>query len=175
MGQNVFGSAATYFTVFYYQGATGFYSPSWYGYPTFELIPNNLGQWEQQYPNLTDLQPGDSPQKDGVANTLKYLFDIDPSQPMTQADRAALPVLGTTVINGTTYLTLSYREYALETGITVNVQTSSDLKTWTTDTNPSDQPQPTGVVDSDTLDPYMQVQIPITESNRYIRLNVTQP
>ena len=128
--------------------------------------------------------PTAKPDNDGVANLLKYLYDIDPSTPMTATDYAALPTLGTTTTGETQYLTLTYRQYALETGITVNVQTSPDLKTWTTvavATMPSPTILETGVsiiqtgTDSTTGDPIIQAQVPITGTKQFIRLNVTQP
>ena len=96
---------------------------------------------------------------------------------MSATDRAALPTLGSDAITnpGTEYLTLAYRENQFMTGITVTAQTSTDLKTWYTDTNPSDQPLPTGTYDNNTGDPYMQVQVPVTGTMQFIRLNVTQP
>jgi hypothetical protein len=95
--------------------------------------------------------PTATPENDGVPNLLKYLYDIDPSVPMSASDRGALPTVG---IDSTTdpdaeYLTLTYREYALKTGIT----------------------------DSNTGDPIMEVGviIPSTTTRQFIRLNVTSP
>jgi hypothetical protein len=54
----------------------------------------------------------------------------------------------------------------------MNVQTSSDLQTWTT------MPNPTLVqtgVDPNTGDPIMQVQVPVGSANEFIRLSVTSP
>jgi len=56
---------------------------------------------------------------------------------MSANDRAALPVLRTTTISATKYLTLTYRQYAKVIDASVNVQTSPDLVTWTTVTNPT--------------------------------------
>jgi len=97
-----------------------------------------------------------------------------------------LPVAGTTTIaapaqikpalaganlttSGTTYLTLTYRQYALGTGISMNVQTSPDLQTWTTITNPTIIQTGT---DPNSDDPIMQAQVPINGSRQFIRLNV---
>jgi len=93
---------------------------------------------------------------------------------MSASDRAALPVGGKTTISGTTYLTLTYRQNALKTGTTVNVQTSPDLQTWTTVTNPK-----VVQIGNDTSttegDPILQVQVPATGTRLFLRLNVTQP
>jgi len=109
---------------------------------------------------------------DGIPNLFKYLYNINPTRPMTAADRAALPVLATTSISGTQYLTLTYRQYALKTGITVNLQTSTDLQTWTTVANPIITQTGT---DPNTGDPIIQFQVPVTGTREFLRLNVTCP
>jgi len=141
----------------------------------FTATPLNFSQWEAQYPSLTDLQPNDTPENDGVTTLLKFLFNINPSQPMSATDRAALPVLSidTTTTPGTPYLSLTYRQHSLVTGITVNVQTSTDLITWTTVT--PDISQQVGT-DANTGDPIMEVCVKTNGMPRlFIRLNVTQP
>ena len=114
------------------------------------------------------------PQNDGVPNLLKYLYNINPTGPMSATDRAALPTVGMTTTGGVDYLTLSFRQYALKTGITINVQTSSNLQTWTT-VSPLDISQQLGT-DSTTGDPIMEVGVKLTGATKqFIRLNVTQP
>jgi len=115
-----------------------------------------------------------TPEGDGVPNLLKYLFDINPTGPMSSTDRAALPAIGTdTATNpGTTYLTLTYRQYAGLAGVTVNFQTSPDLRTWTTITPDINQEIGT---DPNTGDPIMEVGVIATGTKQFIRLNVTQP
>jgi len=139
-----------------------------------------FSQWEGQAGFFTVPQllnpltsgPTATPEGDGVPNLLKYLYNIDPARPMTAADRTALPVLGKTMIAGTQYLTLTYRQYALKTGITLSVQTSSNLQTWSTVTTAT--PAQTGT-DTNTGDPIMQVQVAETGTRQYMRLNVTMP
>jgi hypothetical protein len=114
-----------------------------------------------------------TPLKDGVPNLLKYFYDVDPTRPMTASDLSALPTVGMeTATTGTNYLTLTYRQYAAETGLQVNVQTSPDLSTWTTVT--PDLDQEIGV-DSVTGDPMIEVGVDVSGSTRkFIRLSVTQ-
>lgn len=119
------------------------------------------------------IAPASIPLNDGVPNLLKYLYNINPSGPMSANDRAALPVVGMTTISGTKYLTLTYRQNAQKIDASVYVQTSSDLQTWTTVANPTITP--TGTTDSITHDPFMQVQVLATGTKQFIRLNVTQP
>ena len=136
----------------------------------------SFSQWEVQSGFFTAQQLDNSaysgstatPENDGVPNLLKYLYDINPMVPMTAADRAALPVMGT----ASGYLTLTYRQYAGMTGITIHVQTSPDLKTWTAVSNPI--LTQTGT-DSTTGDPMMQIEVPSSGTAEFIRLNVTMP
>jgi len=155
--------------------------------------PQDFIHWENQHGFLQVLpSPSATTQHDGIPILLKYLANINPAQPMAAADWAALPVAGTTTIaapdapiapalasaslttSGTTYLTLTYRQYAyLDAGAaTIAVQTSPDLQTWTTLSNPTIVPMGT---DSNTGDPIMQVQVPMSGTKQFIRLNVTSP
>ncbi len=150
------------------------------GFTSVTLIPGseNYTAWAAQYFSAAQQSaptvsgPAAAPQGDGVSNLLKYVFNIDPARPMTAADRAALPVVGTATSNGTRYLTLTYRRYALLTGTSVNVQTSPDLMTWTTVANPTVLSSGSDPV---TGDPITQVGVPFTGSREFIRLSVTQP
>jgi uncharacterized repeat protein (TIGR03803 family) len=125
-----------------------------------------FSQWEAQY-SLTGGATA-TPQHDGVPNLLKYVFDINPSVPMSTSDRAALPAFK--IPSGTSNLTLAYRQNQAMTGITVNVQTSPDLITWTTVQNPTITQTGT---DPNTGDPLMLAQIPATGTREFIRLNIT--
>ena len=144
---------------------------------TFAVYPMTFTQWEAQFPQMTELSPTATPQRDGVDNLLKYLYDINPNQPMTPADRAALPAMGidTTSAPGAQYLTLTYRQYQSLESATVAVQTSMDLMTWTT-VNPPDLQQQVGI-DFSTGDPIIEVGVlmPPGTQMQYIRLSVTQP
>lgn len=156
-------------------GTTGYSAAS--QQQSFTVVAANLtfSQWEAKYPALTDLLPNDTPQEDGVPTLLKYLYDIDPSQPMPATDRTALPVVGIDNMTtpGTPYLSLTYRQYAWVTGITVNVQTSTDLQSWTTLT--PDISRQVGT-DANTRDPIMEVGVKTNGVPKlFLRLNVTMP
>jgi hypothetical protein len=133
-------------------------------------VLSTYNSWSVRYPGIGG--PAATPENDGVPNLLKYLFDIAPATSMSATDYAALPTAGTTTVSGTQYLTLTYRENALETGITVNVQTSPDLQTWTTLINPTITQTGT---DMNTGDPIMQVSVPVTSPAEFLRLNATSP
>ena len=151
------------------------------GFTSATLTPissESYTQWSEQY--FTAAQqvaaaisgPNGVPQSDEVPNLLKYLFDINPAQPMNSSDRAALPVVGTNTVNGTRYLTLTFRQFALATGISLQVQGSSDLVNWTAVGNAS--LSQTGV-DPNTNDPIMQARVVVSGSRQFIRLQVTEP
>ena len=148
--------------------------------------PQTFSQWEASdnfTGNATVIGPTATPENDGISNLLKYFYDINPTAPMTAADRAALPTAGTdtTTTPGTQYLTLTYRQYALKTGITMNVQASTDLQTWTTLTL-TQNPTPAATTytlqqvntDPVTSNPIMQVEVLPAGTQEFIRLNVTQ-
>ena len=137
---------------------------------TVELT-QTVSDWSTHYA-ITDLAA--APANDGVPNLLKYLYHIDPSTTMGAGDRAALAKVGKdiTTTPGTTYLTLTYREYAGLSGATVHVESSSDLVSWATVT--PDMTVQTGT-DSTTNDPIMTDEVKVTTSRQFIRLNVTAP
>ena len=131
-----------------------------------------FSQWETAI-NFTGSASA-TPRGDGVANLLKYFYDIDPATPMTQGDRAGLPTLGfdDTSTPGTTYMVLDYRQYEYAAGISVNVQTSADLQSWTTVSPPDIAKQ----VGSDQGDPIMEVGVKWNGGrSQFIRLSITQP
>lgn len=127
-----------------------------------------FSQWATQY-SLTGGATGTS-QHDVIPNLLKFFTDINPTMPMTATDRAALPVFALTTIKGAPYLTLTYRENSLMSGVTVNIQTSPDLQTWTTVTNPTIIQTGT---DASTGNPIMQAQVSASGSKMFVRLRLT--
>ena len=151
------------------------------GFTSVTLTPVNAqtyAQWVDQYftaaqqANASVSGPGGNPAGDVVPNLLKYFFDLNPSAPLTAAERAALPVAGTAAAGGTQYLTLTYRQNALATGVTSSVQVSPDLAAWATAQNASVVHLGT---DPATGDPLYQVQVPFNGAREFIRLNVTLP
>ena len=111
---------------------------------------------------------GATPWQDGTPNLLKYLCGIDPSRPMSVADRAALPILGTLSSGSNQFLSLSYRRASSATGLTVVLQTSSNLVNWTDSAN---APFQNGVDASGNL--LMEFAVPFSTSVRFLRLRVT--
>jgi len=115
-----------------------------------------------------------APNNDGVPNLLKYLYDIDPTADLIGTNRQSLPIFKTTTIGGVSYLTLTYRQAAFVSGISVKVQTSSDMQTWTT-VDPPDVVEPLGT-DSTTGDPILELGVRSNgQAKQFVRLQVTTP
>ena len=150
-------------------------------------VSASLNAWESLYFSAAQLaNPAISgaaatPQDDGVNNLLKYVYDIDPTVPLSANSLAAMPAVGTLAVSGTSYLTLTYRQYQGLTGTTVNVQTSPDLLNWTTLTLTSGTPAPgtyaqqQAGTDPTTGDPILQDEVLMTGPAQFMRLYVTQP
>jgi hypothetical protein len=140
-----------------------------------------FAEWESSY-GISDA-PGSTPYDDGVPTLLKYLYNINPTRPMTAADRAALPVADYGVPSGQTssYITLTYRQYSKQTGLIIQVQTSADLKTWTPILLPGQPATPPDLTvplgnDPVTNDPILEVGMLANGHNKqFIRLQVTLP
>lgn len=115
--------------------------------------------------------PGGTPQNDGISNVLKYLCDINPASAMSATDRAALPVVGLVTVSGTPYLTLTYRQNKSLTGLTISVQTSPDLRNWSTVTPDSTQSIGTDPVAGD---PMMKMELKTNGARKmFVRLQLT--
>ena len=130
----------------------------------------NYSGWTTTY-NVTGGATG-TPKNDDVPNLLKYFCDVNPTHAITATDRDALPVGGTTLIDGAEYITLTYRQNALASGLTPVIQSSTDLVTWTTAANANISQIGT---DALTGDPIIQAAVPVTTTRQFIRLNVTAP
>lgn len=93
-------------------------------------------QWAARYFSATQLaDPAISgalatPQNDRIPNLLKYLCGINPARPMSNTDKAALPLGVLVTSGGTQYLTLTYRQNPLTSGLTILSQTTTDLQSW---------------------------------------------
>ena len=114
-----------------------------------------------------------TPEQDGIANGLKYFFDINPDQTMDATDLAGLPVVGIAIIDNVQYMTLTYRENPDALGVTVSVEMSMDMQSWQTVTpdfvtNLSPDPA--------TGDPIIELGVKTNgNSGMFMFLNVTIP
>ena len=104
---------------------------------TFALtVAATYSQWAAGYFNSAELiTPSISgasatPHGDGVPNLMKYAFDIDPAAPISAPDRAILPQGALKRISGHSYLTLTYLESQIASGLRCQLQSSAALATW---------------------------------------------
>ena len=122
--------------------------------------------------------PAATPFHDGVPNLLKFVLGINPTAPMNAADRTALPQGGwdETSTPNTTYLTLTFGPSPAATGLSLEVQLSTDLQTWKKAIPTTDYiEQPTGKSDGHG-DPYMQIKVPVSgAAKKFIRLSIPSP
>ena len=139
----------------------------------------NFSQWAAAF--FTPEQQGDPaistpmacPQADGVTNLLKFFCDINPAQPMSASDWAALPTTAQELDGTVRYLTLTYRQNAGALGLAVAVQTSPGLSTanWQTVTPDVTENLPS---DPSTGDPVVRVKINVTScATKFVRLQIT--
>jgi len=153
------------------QSGNGTYAP--FSSTETITVKSGFNFWMGAY-SVSDSSSTGIPQNDGVNNGLKYLFNINPSQPMSAADRGALPHGGPQPIGPDTYLTLAYRRNISATDVAVEVQTCTDLVNWVTVT-PDIGPAPIGT-DGSTGDPIIQAGVKCTNIPKmFIRLKITVP
>ena len=156
-GSYVFSSAAVGFTVFYYQSVDGFSSPTWKGYPTSAISisndPARIWLVESGMNTAVDLDSDDN--HDGVSVLMAYALDLgDPNQNL--AGRMPQPVLAGN------QLSMSF--YSGASGVTYRVETSGNLRDWTTDGVTISEPDATHV---------RKASVPFTGGARYLRLVVS--
>ncbi|MGD7653316.1 MAG: leucine-rich repeat domain-containing protein [Verrucomicrobiales bacterium] len=129
LGDDVFGGADSGFSITFHEGATGFSTPTWEGYPC-EMIPSSattFSAWAETAfagagTSADQMLASADPDQDGRINLFEYAFGGDPtlsdsSAPVTTDADNGLPILSFTIVGDAT--DLSYI-----------VQTSSDGKTW---------------------------------------------
>ncbi|MEI6072312.1 MAG: leucine-rich repeat protein, partial [Verrucomicrobiae bacterium] len=154
IGTYVFRYCATGFTVYYFNNATGFTSPTWNGYPSVNMgayspiAPWLLSKGFAYNENLLSI-----PNNDGVPLLMAYALNLDP----TQNQGRSMPVAE---VAGN-QLQISF--YAGSTGIAYTVETSTDLKNWT----------PIGVVlSAPDSNQFQTASIALDGPHRFLRLVV---
>ena len=154
MATRIFSFDPSNFTIYYYNGATGFTSPTWYeGYPAVDLGYSPVATWllSKGFAYNADLQS--APNGDGVPLLMDYALNLDP----TRNQSAGIP---SPAISGT-HISLTF--YAGRAGITYLVQTSADLQNWTT----------TGVtVSAPDANGLCTATAPVTSTSAFMRLMV---
>ncbi|MCB1131843.1 MAG: leucine-rich repeat domain-containing protein, partial [Verrucomicrobiae bacterium] len=140
MGWDVFQSCFNNFTVFFYEGNSGFSIPIWMGYPAVNLgIPPTTRQkfdtWAAGAGLIGDnALPNALPHHDGVCNLLKYAFNMDGSGPDV---RMLVPGTGTVGLPVPTLWQDGARRYVRceylrrkDSGLIYTPQESYDLVDW---------------------------------------------
>ena len=113
--------------------------------------------------------PAADPDHDGIPNLLEYAFNLNPKA----ADRSGLPVLGTTTVSGSQYLTLSYTQQTLTGDLTYAIQSSPDMAVWSAVT-----PVPVSAVDNGNGTQTVVVRDPValdSSTHRFLRVQVSAP
>ena len=158
LGRDAFPDVDTnaQFTVYYLEGNSEFTSPTWEGYPANSIDPaaHLVSVWltKHGYPHDTDLTA--DPNRDGVNLLTAYALNLHPR--LALQGSIPVPVLE----NGVLSLTF----FGATPGVTYSVETSVDLKSWTTaGVNVSD-PDPKGI---------RTATAPSDTPRRYLRLLVT--
>jgi hypothetical protein len=116
----VFSAAAGGFTVYYFDGATGFSTPMWNGFASVDMgaySPVPVWLLENNFAYNAGLS---MPNGDGVSLAMDYALNLNP----TQNESAALPAV---TISGTA---MNMQYYASSSGVTYTVETSTDLVNW---------------------------------------------
>ena len=112
------------------------------------------------------------PDGDGANNMFEYVFGMNPNVP----DVSLEPALGHISVNGSDYLTISFRKLqAAAAGLTYTVEESTDLVTWSTvDANANLVAGPTDQLDGTDL-VTVRGNIPFSNVSAFLRLRVTIP
>ena len=154
LGGDVFYDTDPGFTVYYQSGAKDFTSPTWNDYPAESTGSSDPAiKWlsDNKLPTTADL--ASAPNGDGVSLLMAYALNLDPNQ--NQSGSMPKPVIAGNQMG------MAY--YAGSTGVTYSVETSSDLKTWTTSGVTLSAPDANHI---------RTATVPTTGSNRFMRLVV---
>jgi hypothetical protein len=154
MGEDVFGYTHSNFAVYYFNGKTGFTSPTWNGYAAVnngDPTPMNLWLAANGFPSTTDLKS--EPNHDGVSHLMAYALNLD----LNRNPGGSMPKQ----VIASNQMTLTF--YAGRNDVTYTVQASADLHAWST----------AGVTVSDPdANNRRTASVPITGGSRYLRLVV---
>ena len=128
MGSGVFDNTASGFTVYYYNGATGFTSPTWIdgsgdSFPAVNLGSGPAAFWMNAHAASYNADLTGEPNGDGVSLLMDYALNLDP----TRNQSASIP---TAVVAGG-QMTLTF--YGGSAGVTYSVESSTDLQIWDTE------------------------------------------
>ncbi|MBX7209530.1 MAG: putative Ig domain-containing protein [Verrucomicrobiaceae bacterium] len=137
---------------------------------TVYVQPTPTTQWRTTYFNSTQLAdpnisgPTADPDADGLKNLLEYALGLTPGTADTLSTRVTHDLVN---ISGSNYLRLSITRNPAATDITLTVEVSSDLTTWTA--------VPTVIETNTSTSLIVRDIVPMTSAaKRFMRLKVTQ-
>ncbi|NJR43112.1 MAG: hypothetical protein HC767_11125 [Akkermansiaceae bacterium] len=111
------------FKTYYFNGKTGFTSPTWFGYPSVNMgAESAIKPWLVSQGFAFDANLQDDGNNDGVSLLMAYALNLQPNQNLS----GSMPK---PVINGNQ---MNFSFYAGSAGVNYSVETSSDLQNWTT-------------------------------------------
>jgi len=124
MNSDVFGHSASGFTAYFFNGRTGFTSPTWIGLPAVNIGDDSaVAVWliENGLPHDTSLQA--DPNGDGVNLLMAYALKLDPRLNLG----GSMP--GPELVADQMRLTF----FAGNSDITYRVESSTDVRSWGTE------------------------------------------
>ena len=141
-------------------------------------IVGPYGAWQMAHFNAAELAnpavggDGADPDGDGITNLMEYALNLDPRTAGTQG----MPIIGSTVVGGSQYLTLSYRQVIGAADILYVPQVSGDLVNWNSGTGYLAPVSTTPSADGSTQTVVVRDLTPMNGTNRrFARLSVTRP
>ena len=124
MGRNVFVGTGSGFTVYHFDGATGFTSPPWTGYTLVNMgAPTPVSTWLVENTLPPDLNLQDDPNGDGVSLLMAYALDLNPNENLSGSLPEPVVEAGQ----------MSLDFHSGSGGVTYAVETSTDMLNWTTE------------------------------------------
>ena len=149
MGPDVFTDTASAFSVFYFDEAAGFTSPTWEGYPAINLgSPRSFTDWliENEVLSSTYTDPASDLNHDGVNLLMAYALDLEPRENLS----ASMPQAAFSEEE----LTMTF--FGDQPGVTYAVELSTDLINWSTEEVVLSEPDSEGIrsatVDTDGIE-----------------------
>lgn len=135
MGLGVFDNTANGFTLYFFNGATGFTTPTWQGYPSVNMGANTpIVRWLLANGTAYDAELDSDPNSDGVSLLTAYALDLDPNLNLNLSGSLPRPVLIADE------LVLSFP--AGRTDVTYAVEASTDLQSWSAEGVSLTEPNP---------------------------------
>ena len=157
MGKTVFDGCTSGFTVDYFGDRTGFASPKWLGYATFDMVAGTpFATWLVEKSLPYNANPQDDPNGDGVNLLMAYALNLEPAQDLNGSMPRAGYIAGR----------MSIAFYAGRVGVTYIPESSTNLVDWSSDHVTISAPDANQV---------RTASVTMTVPSCYLRLRVVAP